>query len=76
MSKIFKPAKYNKCKIFLGGDFYLWDINWNTGAIDKSHCDKLVPILNCYCHNQVNILPTRQDKTLDLFITSHPTLIE
>jgi hypothetical protein len=81
-AKIFESPKYEKCKIFLGGDFTLCGINWTIGcstigARYKSHCDKLVNILNCYGLDQVNVLlTTRQERTLDLFITSHPSLVE
>ena len=70
-----------KSKIFLGGDFNLQDIDWEhgypiTGAKDKSHREKLCTILNSHYLEQVNTLLTRKDKTLDLFITSHPSLID
>lgn len=81
ISKIVQSNKYKNNKIFIGGDFNLGDINWNSccttqGARDKQHCDKLISILNCFGLEQVNTLPTRQERTLDLFITSHVTLIE
>lgn len=65
-SKIFKSAKKKKnSQIFLRWDFNLGDINWTMGcstqgARDKSHCDKLVSMLNCYGLDQVNTLPTHQ----------------
>ena len=81
MCKIENNKKYRKCKIFLGGDFNLGDIDWErgnpiSGAKDKSHCEKLCSILNSHYLEQINTLPTRMNRTLDLFITSHPSLIE
>ena len=81
ISRIFKSNKYRNCKIFLGGDFNLGDIDWHsgcvpTGARDKAYCEKLISILNCHNLEQVNTLSTRQDRTLDLFITSHPSLVQ
>ena len=80
LSKIENSETYRNCKIFLGGDFNLCDIDWEygytiTGAKDKSHCGKLCTILNSHYLEQGNTLPTRKDKTLDLFFTSHPSLI-
>ena len=45
LSKIENSEKYRNCKIFLGGDFNLRDIDWEhgypiTSAKDKSHCEK------------------------------------
>ena len=81
LSKIENSEKYRNCKIFLGVDFNLRDIDWEhgypiIGAKDKSHCEKLCTILNSHYLEQVNTLPTRKDNTLDLFITSHPGLID
>ncbi|XP_060561750.1 uncharacterized protein LOC132721460 [Ruditapes philippinarum] len=81
LGKIGNSEKYRNCKIFLGGDFNLGDIDWEygnptSGAKDKAHCEKLCSILNLHFIEQVNLLPTRMNRTLDLFITSHPTLIE
>ena len=46
LCKIENNKKYRNCKIFLGGDFNLGDIDWErgnpiSGAKDKSHCEKL-----------------------------------
>lgn len=73
--------KYSQSKIILGGDFNLGDIDWETGsapsgARDKAHCIKLCNILNEHCLEQMNRQPTRQGRLLDLFITSHPSLVQ
>ena len=81
LCKIENNKKYRNCKIFLGGDFNLGDIDWErgnpiSGAKDKSHCKKLCSILNSYYLEPIYTLPTRMNRNLDLFITSHPSLIE
>ena len=80
LCKIENNKKYQNCKIFLGGDFNLGDIDWErgnpiSGAKDKSHCEKLCSILKSHYLELINTIPTRMNRTLDLFITSHPSLI-
>ena len=63
LCKIENSKKYRNCKIFLGGDFNLGDIDWErgnpiSGAKDKSHCEKLCSILNSHYLEQINTLPT------------------
>lgn len=64
ISRIFKSNKYRNCKIFLGGDFNLGDIDWHSGCVTNNRsCEKLIYILNCHSLEQVNTLSTREDKT-------------
>ena len=79
LSKIGSSKTYWNCKIFFGGDFNLGHMDWElgnpiSGPKDKSHCEELRKILNSHYLEQVNTLPTRLDRTLDLFITSYPRL--
>ena len=81
MCKIENNKKYRNCRLFHGGDFNLGKINWEhgnpiSGAKDGSHCEKLCSIFNSHYLEQINTLTTRMNKTLDLLITSHPSLIE
>ena len=66
--------------IYLGGDFNLASINWDThsttpGGNSTSQSQLLLDILTNTSIEQVNRHPTRNDNILDLFITSHPTLV-
>ena len=66
--------------IWIGGDFNLPDINWNSMAVNGNHNllqmnnRFLEMIQNCNL-DQVVKFPTRLDNTLDLFLTNRPSLI-
>ncbi|XP_060578328.1 uncharacterized protein LOC132735405, partial [Ruditapes philippinarum] len=74
-------SPYKNMKKFLGGDFNLGDVDWDNGctlpnARDKTFCDKLIDITSTCFIEQINRTPTRKGRILDLFFTSHPTLIQ
>ena len=64
----------------IGGDFNLWDINWNScstppGSHNRTQCQQLIEIANNNCLEQIIDVPTRGDNTLDLCFTSNPSLV-
>ena len=80
LCKINNNTKYKNCIIKLGGDFNLGDINWENsaapaGSRDKAHCDKLCLIARNHLLEQINTMPTREGRTLDLLFTSHPSTV-
>jgi len=80
LSKIANSNVYKNMKLFIDGDFNLGDIDWSlghcvAGARDKNHCEKLINISNNHLLEQVNTLPTRHGRILDLLFTSHSSLI-
>ena len=80
LSKIKSDKRYRNAKIFLGGDFNLGDINWATGGTipggrNISQSNILINVLNNFYLEQINDLLTRNDRILNLMITSHPTLV-
>ena len=81
LNKVQSLKPYSNMTSFLGGDFNLDDIEWDSGcaqpgATDKTHCDKLLEISKNCNLGQVNEIPTRQGRILDLLFTSHPTLVQ
>ena len=73
----------NKSKegiIIIGGDFNLPNINWTTlshttGKNNQKQCKALLNLINNYHLEQLTRFPTRKNNTLDLCLTSHPSLI-
>ena len=81
LNKVHNLKPYCNMKTFLGGDFNLGGIVWDSGcslagARDKTHCDKLIEITQNYNLEQINETPTRQGRVLDLLFTSHPNLVQ
>ena len=68
------------CHIWLAGDFNLPGLNWSRNEI-KPDCpypalhEQFVEILDDNGLTQLVDKPTRQNNTLDLFITNNPSLI-
>ena len=66
--------------ICLGGDFNLGEINWDSLSLELG-CRK--PTISCqlldlicdFSMEQMVKEPTRQDRILDLFMTTHPNLV-
>ena len=66
--------------VWLGGDFNLGDIIWDTqavkvGAQKATMCRDMIDIANDYGFEQVVTEPTRGDNILDLFFTKNPSLV-
>ena len=70
--------------IWLGGDFNLGDINWNSNCISKyatkgALCEQLLNITTEYNLSQMISKPTHHtddsESLLDLFLTSSPSLV-
>ena len=81
LNEVQNSNPYSNMKTFLGGDFNLGDIEWDSGcaqhgARDKVHCDKLLEITKNCNLEQVNETPTRQGRILDFLFTSHPNLVQ
>ena len=73
--------KSNNNIIMLGGDFNVGDINWDTLSVHPGANQIKVQqgILDILAENhldQIQHEPSREDRILDLFITSHPGLIK
>ena len=69
------------CEFWVSGDFNLPDINWNNPIIKslkypKSICHEFHK-LPFYCDlEQMMNMPSRGNNIIDLFITTHPTLVD
>ena len=66
--------------IWLGGDFNLPSIDWETestmpGGKDPAKSNRLLEIAADNNLTQVQMKPTRDDNNLDLFFTNHPSLV-
>jgi hypothetical protein len=73
--------RYSGDTMWLGGDFNLPDINWTTGLIEGSQNPIIINsnFLDCIRDaglEQSVTQPTRNNVTLDLFLTNRPSLIE
>ena len=70
----------NSSSIWLAGDFNLRDIDWVNLTVKanspiSSQCHLFLDICSKYQLAQTVKIPTRKDKTLDLFLTTNPTLV-
>ena len=70
----------NFSNIWLGGDFNLGDIVWETQSVRKGAqkptlCRDLINISNDYGLDQVVTKPTKGKNTLDLFFIKNPSLV-
>jgi hypothetical protein len=74
-------SRFNKSVTWIGGDFNLPDIKWDTNTINGNSNTAAVnhrlldTISNAGLEQQVNF-PTRNEATLDLFFTNRPSLVE
>lgn len=73
-------AKFPTATIWLSGDFNLPDINWQTESIERHQYP--LSINQCFLKlfhdlglTQIVDFPTRFDRTLDLFLTNRPSLV-
>ena len=66
--------------LWIGGDFNLPDINWDTSTIDRNQVNSAINmrflemLQNCGLEQSVTF-PTRHQNILDLFLTNRPSLI-
>ena len=66
--------------LWIGGDLNLPDIRWQTASVEGNQVASYINtrfldmIQNCCLEQAVNF-PTRNDNTLDLFLTNRPSLI-
>ena len=66
--------------MWLGGDFNLGDIDWDSCSV-KPPCSRLrlsqslLQAAEDFSLTQVVKIPTRKERILDLFLTSHPNLV-
>ena len=73
-------TKYKKAALWLGGDLNLPDIQWKTQTVIGNANSSAINqrFLHCLQHcglDQLVDFPTRQDTTLDLFLTNRPSLV-
>ena len=66
--------------IWFAGDLNLPNINWNLNCLQCNNypstlCMKLLDTLSELSLSQIITFPTRQQNTLDIFITNRPTLV-
>ena len=71
----------SKSIVILSGDFNLGHIDWNTSTINQgkpniTQHQELLDIIADHSLIQLVKTPTRQDKTLDLFLTNYPSIID
>ena len=72
--------KHRSSVIWLGGDFNLPDICWETQTItghqnSKPNSTLFLDLEQDNNFNQVVTFPTRKDPMLDLFLTNQPSLV-
>ncbi|KAH3887816.1 hypothetical protein DPMN_011838 [Dreissena polymorpha] len=67
---------YTKSTIWISGDINLHDINWVSSIIDGNSNQLLIDAIFDAVSEQIVTFPTRNNNTLDLFITNIPSLIE
>ena len=72
---------YKRSVIWIGGDFNLPDINWKNNSIEKTHYPRdlnniFVDTFSDCGLQQVVQENTRQNSTLDLFLSNHPSHVE
>ena len=72
--------KYPRAKIFLGGDFNLPGINWESCShiplkSHKAECEYLLKTAADFHLEQLNVHPTRKDNILELIFTSCPETV-
>ena len=73
-------TKYPRAKIFLGGDFNLPGINWETYSHTplkpkKADCEYLLQTAADFHLDQLNTNPTRKQNILELLFTSCPETV-
>ena len=78
ISKVY--SKYPRAKIFLGGDFNLPGINWETYSHipqkpKKAECEFLLHTAEEFYLDQLNYRPTRRDNILELLFTTCPETV-
>ena len=66
--------------LFLAGDFNLSHIDWENKNIKpggkSAHSQELLEIAEEFEMEQMQMNPTRENNNLDLFFTSHPSLVK
>ena len=73
-------SQYKDHTVWIGGDFNLGDINWDTHTVTSS-CrqpklsQSLLDLTEDESLTQVVDIPTRNERILDLFLTTNPTLV-
>ena len=73
--------KYKYNPVWIGGDFNLLDIDWETKSINESQCptalnESFLETLNLCKSDQLVNFTTRKNHTLELLITNKPSFIE
>ena len=74
------PNPHSK-HVLLAGDFNLSSIDWlsvtyTTSGKYKELCEELIDIIQDNGLEQIQLKPSRENNTLDLFFTSNPSLIK
>ena len=72
--------EHSKCEFWIGGDFNLSDIDWPTLAIKSNQYPAAMSSIYLNIPGQCGVeqlveAPTRGNNILDLFFTSHPSLV-
>ena len=67
--------------IRVGGDLNLPNIDWNLNCVHGNNypstlCTRFLDVLLDHSLSQIVTFPTRQQNTLDIFITNCPTLVK
>ena len=73
-------SKYLHSKILLGGDFNCPGIDWEHGTLTESYLshsfrEKLLEFVQDFQLDQLVTFPTRGMNILDLFLTTHPSIV-
>ena len=73
-------SKYPHSKILLGGDFNCPGIDWEHGTLTESYLshpfrEKLLELVQDFQLDQLVTFPTRGMNILDLFLTTHPSIV-
>ena len=74
-------SKYPHSKILLGGDFNCPGIDWEHGTLTESYRshsfrEKLLEFVQDFQLDQLVTFPTRGMNILDLFLTTHPSIVQ
>ena len=67
--------------VIVGGDFNCGDVDWETGKVNSGAYDpppnnRLIDLANDHSLTQVQRLPTRRGRALDILFTNNPTLVK
>ena len=80
-TKALQRLRSTNAYVIIGGDFNFPALDWSTGGSLKTHnCyprlhTKFIDIINDHGLQQMVTFPTRDNNTLDLFLTNHPSLV-